>query len=537
MPDNDFFTDVQNEQARAKVGIFGGAGTGKTTTLALLAIGVSKTFHGGAPVAMMDTENGSSFLKPIFDAEGIRLLVRKSGAFADMVVSLRAAQQMGCCAFVMDSVTHTWRELVDAYCDAKLKFLREVKHIQRSSYAPQFEDWKDLKKEWGVWTREFLNSSIHVFVAGRGGYEYEYETNENTGKRELIKGDTKMKAEGEFGYEPNLLIEMETEREGSRDGHGGKFIHIANVLKDRNRSLNGQSFHFRDLNVYKAGDWQAVYKPFESHFQFLNISGKQNAISTATSEAMFDEVGDGEAAQRARARKIALEEIEALMGTVLWPGTTIEAKQTKLAVLDTLFGVRSWTAIEGMQLTRIEEGLFTLQGYEALNPKPEGQEAVVKTIQGLLEKVKATPGVPVREKPQSPAQEPPKAQEIGVGILEKATQGTTRGKGTTKYLSCIVGGFEMKSWDNCAVPGSNRLLWDLIQESVGKHCHFVIEASKGNPAYYNIRGALQIGNHKWEADGTPVLEREQVKVDDSDLPDGMFEKVPNPFDQKETPNG
>src|SRR5229473_6672290 len=96
--------EVTNEQARAKIAAFGEQGSGKTTTLALIAIGLSKTYHNSAPVACMDTENGADFLKPIFAAEGVKFLAIKSGAFKDMVPALREAQESGCCAFIMDSV-------------------------------------------------------------------------------------------------------------------------------------------------------------------------------------------------------------------------------------------------------------------------------------------------------------------------------------------------------------------------------------------------------------------------------------------------
>jgi hypothetical protein len=41
--------EVSNEQARAKVGAFGRQGSGKTTTLALLAIGVSRPITRAHP--------------------------------------------------------------------------------------------------------------------------------------------------------------------------------------------------------------------------------------------------------------------------------------------------------------------------------------------------------------------------------------------------------------------------------------------------------------------------------------------------------
>jgi hypothetical protein len=390
---------ASNQQARGKVGIFGAQGTGKTTTLAMISIGLSKTYHNGAPVAMLDTENGSDFLKPIFDIEGIEFLVHKSRAFSDMVPTVKESVAAGACCFIADSVTHTWRELVETYCEKK-----QAQYKMNDTYSPQFQDWNYLKKEWGVWTREFLNSQIHCLVAGRGGYEYEYQTNEK-GKKELIKGDSKMKAETEFGYEPNLLLEATLGRTGTVEGHGGKFEHIIYVLKDRARFLNGKEFVFPDMNFYKEGDWKTVFNSFAPHFEFLNISGQQRAISSATSDDMFDEMGDGEARQRQQARKIALEELENIMGITLWPGSTNEVKRIKLGVVKTLFGVTAWAAVEMMSLLKLENALFALQAYENITPKPEGEPAITAKVKELLESVSATKGVsiptdarPTREK-------------------------------------------------------------------------------------------------------------------------------------------
>lgn len=379
-----FFKEVSNEQARAKVGAFGSQGSGKTTTLALLAIAVSKTFHAGAPVAMQDTEGGSDFLKPIFDAEGIKLYVRKSGAFSDMVPGLLEAEKMGCCSYIMDSVTHTWRELQDTYC------AQMCLRYKCEEYDIQFQDWRELKAQWGTWTYAFMNSPLHCFVAGRAGYEYDYQVNAK-GKRELVKGDSKMKAEGEFGYEPSLLIEMEAVRKKTNNRHrGGSILHAAYVLKDRNRTLNGSVFEFQDINAYKPGDWKLVYDKFSPHFTALNISGQQRAMLPNTSEDLFDPTtNDTERQKRAQSRKIALEEIENLMGVVLWPGATTDAKRIKLSVLQVLFGVRSWAAVETKSLREIENGLWTLHEYERANTDAltEGEDAVVALLKECQSKV------------------------------------------------------------------------------------------------------------------------------------------------------
>lgn len=70
--------------AYAKIGGFGPTGSGKTTLMAMLALYLSKTYHGGAPVAFLDTEKGYDFVKPYFDQEGVEFLVDKTRAFIDL---------------------------------------------------------------------------------------------------------------------------------------------------------------------------------------------------------------------------------------------------------------------------------------------------------------------------------------------------------------------------------------------------------------------------------------------------------------------
>jgi len=65
------FKKATKQVAYARIGGFGPMGSGKTTLMALLALYLSKTYHGGAPVAFLDTEKGSDFVEPYFAAEGV----------------------------------------------------------------------------------------------------------------------------------------------------------------------------------------------------------------------------------------------------------------------------------------------------------------------------------------------------------------------------------------------------------------------------------------------------------------------------------
>jgi hypothetical protein len=346
------------EQAAAKIGIFGPQGSGKTTTAALIALGLSITYHNRAPVAFMDTENGSDYLVPLFEQEGVPLLNFKSRAFTDMRAGIAEARATGCCVYLIDSYTHPWKELQDS-----LKKKLRVNELQ-------FRHMDELKSLWQAWTDEMLNSPLHVILSGRLGYVWDKEQNEETGKRDnLVKLGTKMKSENEAGYEPSLLIEMEglqdaEARQKKTRAKRGTITHHAYVLKDRWRTLNGKTFSWRDMNDYSAGDWEPVFKSFQPHFSKLAIGRTQQAVNgTRTSAELFDNRGASLYQQHVKEVAIALEEIEGTLVT-LWPGQDAKSKEMKRVAVEAVFETRSWTAVENKPLAELELGLATVRIFE-----------------------------------------------------------------------------------------------------------------------------------------------------------------------------
>ena len=104
---------AQNESAYLKMGNYGGAGSGKTWTSALVAIGLSSRVGDGKPVAFFDTETGSDYVLTLFRDAGVELLVVKSRAFADLVEFVSEAESK-CSVAIVDSITHVWDELREA---------------------------------------------------------------------------------------------------------------------------------------------------------------------------------------------------------------------------------------------------------------------------------------------------------------------------------------------------------------------------------------------------------------------------------------
>lgn len=338
-----------------KVGFFGGTGSGKTTTAARLAIGISKNLHGCAPVYVYDTEPGWQFMRRAFQAEGIELIQERQRSFKGMVEHLAIAEKRGACIFVVDSMTHVWTELMETFAN---KYGRV-----------EFQSFNLIKKNWNNWTVKFLNSPLHCMALGRLGFDYDtVEKEDDRGKvrKEIVKGDSKFKAGGgeSFGYEPHLLIEMELEREGSQNGRGGKLLHTANILKDRANVLNGEVIEFKDGKGYAAGDYQFVYKTFLPHIEELQyVEGNPTLQASSSSSLVPDD--NGEYARRQKSKEIALEDWDATM-TLLFPGQDAPSKKIRQLISQEVFkDIRSRTEIETQPLETIQAAAKTLRMLEA----------------------------------------------------------------------------------------------------------------------------------------------------------------------------
>src|ERR1700683_3953914 len=225
------FTKAENTSSHLKMGLMGFAGSGKTYTATLTAIGLvhhmreHKVDYASRPMFFLDTETGSDWVAPKIKSEGIDLFTAKTRAFSDLVAAIREAEESSS-LLLIDSVTHFWVELCDTYMKKK------------NRTRLQFEDWAFLKAEWRKFTDLFINSNLHIILAGRAGFEYDYQVDEETEKKNLVKTGIKMKAEGEMGYEPSLLVLMEREMDmATKTNH-----HYAKVIKDRSTLLDGKEF-------------------------------------------------------------------------------------------------------------------------------------------------------------------------------------------------------------------------------------------------------------------------------------------------------
>jgi hypothetical protein len=353
---------AQSESSAAKIGIYGGSGTGKSLTSALLAIGLSKTYHNGAPVAMFDPEDASPFLSAVYAAEGVPLIVAKARTFVEMREALHEAESVGACCYNVDNYSEVFKEITEAI---KLKLNLQGRKLP-------FQSREELQRVWGEWTREMRASPVHCLLAGRLAWDYG-DTEDESGDVTFIKLGTKMRGESDAGYEPNLLIEMEAIRDPRRDPKSkskrGAMIHHLSVIKDRTMILNGLTFSVKDLNQYQPGDYAKTFDKFRPHFDRLAIGGSRTApegvTSVVRSSAELFAAPQGESAYQARLRRItiALEDFQAT-STILWPGADHVAKANRAAAIEAIYKVRSLAAAETLTAEAVEEGAALLRAYE-----------------------------------------------------------------------------------------------------------------------------------------------------------------------------
>jgi hypothetical protein len=300
---------------------------------------------------------------------GIELLVVKSRAFADLVEFVSEAESR-CSVAIVDSITHVWDELRDAY----------EKKLGRTT-GLEIWDWAPIKREWRQFTDAYLNSRIHMIVCGRAGDVYAREWNDERQKYEVVVTDTKMGTEKELAYEPSLLVELERvslrQMKGGDKCEKGKrgrgWTHRATVIKDRTDAMNGAQID------------NPTFESFLPVIERLNIGGTHVGIDTSRdSQGLFasPELSTNE---RRRQVEIALEEVQEALTLGGLDGTAAEAKRQRVALLKRVFGTSSKTAIEGMSLEHLQAGLRTLRqdlGLAASSDQSEGQSREDSVVAG-----------------------------------------------------------------------------------------------------------------------------------------------------------
>lgn len=310
--------------------------THNTFTATHLAAGLAKLSNNPNPrVAFFDTEKGSDFFVTYFQEQNVQFDVAKSRSFVELMQFMKEVTDPNnpYDVAIVDSVSHVWNELKDSYEKRK-----------RRSNGLLFQDWGPIKNEWRQFTDSFINSKLHVIALGRAGYEYDTDPDES-GRMQLTKTGTKMKAEGEFGYESDILLEMERVRNEDKKGWSNRCY----VVKDRTNMMNGKTID------------NPKFEDFKPILAKLNIGGEHYGVDVSTnSQDMFDDP-DKSYVEKKRQQTIAIEELNNLLVELGLDGTSTVAKQGRIELLKDVFSNASKTFIESLDPEVIRQGIENMR--------------------------------------------------------------------------------------------------------------------------------------------------------------------------------
>ena len=324
--------ELGNEIAYAKVGVYGFAASGKTWTSSLFAIGLAKHYDADT-VAFFDTETGSNYVKKMFVEAGIKLMGVKSRLFKDAVAIIKECEANGIKVLIIDSISHVWRELCDAY--------REKKDRTRL----QFQDWSYLKGEWRKFTDAYLGSKVHIILAGRAGYEYNMTENED-GSKDLETTGVKMKSETEMAYEPSLLIYMD--RIKDYDGKNQTMTRVASIEKDRFGVIDGKRFENPTFDCIKP------------HIDRLNSNGEHILPDPEASSADALKDKDWSYEEKKKRKDRALGEIKGTFDKYF--GASAADKKAKIAISEQVFDCKSGEAVAQLPFDTLEAAANQFRG-------------------------------------------------------------------------------------------------------------------------------------------------------------------------------
>ena len=334
---DNFFALIGNTKPYFKAAFEGFAGTGKTYTAAKVPIGLHKRVGSKKPVIIFDTEKAAKFLKSMFVAEGIEVLVRESKSLADLKETMTRMREGASDVLIIDSISHVWENFLKSYAEK----------VRRTRL--EFQDWGVIKPTWKTeFSDVFVRDPYHIIMTGRAGYEYENEINKETGKREIYKSGIKMKVEGETAYEPDLLVLMERMQE-MEGGSIKKVTRQGIVIKDRSTVIDGKVFENPD------------FKDFAPAIEVM-LEAPEKLETTAERDAGTLFRTEEEKYEWKQMKKRWLEEIENYLVSV-WPGQSADQKKLKIDAIQFAFNTMSWTVVESLRPEALEAGFARVQEF------------------------------------------------------------------------------------------------------------------------------------------------------------------------------
>lgn len=226
------FRKAERKKAKARIGIAGPAGSGKTYSALLIAQGLSKK------IAFIDTENGSGDLYAhLYDYD---ILTLPAPFTPDKYTqAIKIAEESGYETIIIDSLSHAWAG-EGGLLDLQGK-------ITDSGKANSYTAWRLVTPKHNALVEAMLQSKCHIIATMRSKTEY-IQTTGSGGKTEIKKvGLAPVQRDG-MEYEFTVFFELGQD-------------HNANATKDRTSLFDGQYF----IPTVKTGETIKAWLELETN--------------------------------------------------------------------------------------------------------------------------------------------------------------------------------------------------------------------------------------------------------------------------------
>jgi hypothetical protein len=175
----------------------------------------------------VDTEYGTAFYgqdvpQRAVHPEPFAFDVLHTKSITEAVTAVKGLDPDAYGVLVIDSISHLWDACRNAFTG----------RLTKAGTIP-LHAWAAIKKPYRELMHLLLASPVHVLICGRQGIDY----GEDEASGELKSLGSRMRAEGETGYEPDVLIRLESHRPAKNK----PAIPLAHIEKDRTGVLSGQS--------------------------------------------------------------------------------------------------------------------------------------------------------------------------------------------------------------------------------------------------------------------------------------------------------
>ena len=208
------FQKAVRKRAKARIGICGPAGSGKTMSALKLAFGI---VGPAGKIAVIDTENESASLYAHLGDYHVAV-IKPPFTVEKYISGIKEAGNLGYDLIIIDSLSHAWAgtggilEFVDARTE--------------SAKGNKFAGWREATPKHNSLVDAMLQSPLHVIATMRSKTEYVLVEDEKGKKVPQKVGMAPVQREG-MEYELTLIFDVDQER------------HIATSSKDQTGIFDG----------------------------------------------------------------------------------------------------------------------------------------------------------------------------------------------------------------------------------------------------------------------------------------------------------